>query len=155
MSNSIISFISKLHQHYINDWNVFRIFEIYICQFCITSKFHWKMNFIAPKFGKKLIKTSYFSIIDFLHYNVWQLRDDFTFIMFIVITKCMQTPFLSSVTKELCKMTHPKRAPESGIHDSFFIVFVEVLSLHEKCESFISKKNWLVNEEALTLINSS
>lgn len=51
------------------------------------------MNFIAPKFGKKLIKTSYFSIIDFLHYNVWQLRDDFTFIMFIVITKCMQTPF--------------------------------------------------------------
>lgn len=99
------------------------------------------MNFIAPKFGKKLIKTSYFSIIDFLHYNVWQLRDDFTFIMFIVITKCMQTSFFSFVTKELCKMTHLERAPESGIHDSFFIVLVEVLSLHEKCESFISKKN--------------
>lgn len=67
----------------------------------------------------------------------------------------MQTAFLSSVTKEWCKMTHLKRVPESGIHDSFFIVFVEVLSLHEKCESFISNKNWLVNEEEITLINSS
>lgn len=72
---------------------------------------------------------------------VWQLKDEFTFIIFIVITKCMQTAFLSSVTKELCKMTHLKRVPESGIHDSFFIVFVEVLSLHEKCESFISNEN--------------
>lgn len=78
-----------------------------------------------------------------------------TFIIFVVITKCMQTAFLSSVTKEWCKMTHLKRVPESGIHDSFFIVFVEVLSLHEKCESFISNKNWLVNEEEITLINSS